>query len=344
MKNLNAYTAIIISFLLFSCDKDANIDTIEPSINDSISELSDGYVLYSFMGDKTIHLIDTNGNDVKTWASSNRTSGGYYLSNNKTLLRLSSTPYASTGTFSGGGAVAGNIEELDGDSNVIWSIQRDSDTGTFHHDFKEIDKNTIIALTWELVNYNGKDYWNENILLIDKTSTSVLWEWNAIEDGGIIPLANDKVDFLHFNSIDYNDGVILISSRNKNELYLINKESKEITATLSVNGTLSGQHDATLLDNGNILVFNNEAGNNKSEVIELTRSDELVWQYSNDFYSDHISGVYRLESGNTIICSGVEARIIEVTATREEVWDFSPESSNVNKPSEIFKIRKYSSY
>ncbi|WP_445735774.1 arylsulfotransferase family protein [Mariniflexile sp.] len=344
MKHLKIFIAIIASFLIFSCEKDSNSNNIETPIEDTVSKLSDGYVLYSFMGDKTIHLIDTIGNDVKTWTSAYRTSGGYYLSKNKTLLRLGSTPEASTGIFSGGGAVGGVIEELDDNSNVIWSIRKDSNSATFHHDFKEVDENTIIALTWELVAYNGNEYWNENILLIDKTSDSIIWEWNAINDGALIPNENDKTDFLHFNSIDYKNGSILISSRGQNKLYLINKESKEITATLSVNGTLSGQHDATLLDNGNILVFNNNAGNNKSEVLEITKSDALIWQYSNNFYSDHISGVYRLESGNTIICSGIEARIIEVTQAGEEVWDYTPESTNTTKSSEIFKIRKYSSY
>jgi hypothetical protein len=348
---------LIIAFSIFSCEKDSGNNIIETSINDSITEtpiddtvtemaskLSNGYVLYSFMGDKTVHLIDTMGNDVKSWTSTYRTAGGYYLSENKTLLRLGSTPEASTGVFSGGGAVGGFIEELDGNNNVIWSFRRDSDTSTFHHDFKEIDENTIIALTWELVEYNAKDYWNENILIIDKTSNLVVWEWNAIEDGDIIPQASDKVDLLHFNSIDYKDGDILVSSRTKNELYIISKESKEITATLSANGTLSGQHDAALLDNGNVLVFNNNADNNKSEILEITKSDELVWQYSNDFYSDHISGAYRLESGNTIICSGVEGRFIEVTETGEEVWDYSPEITDTDTPSEIFKVRKYSNY
>ncbi|MCL5129896.1 arylsulfotransferase family protein [Algibacter sp. L4_22] len=344
MKHLKFLIIIIIGFLIFSCEKDSNSDNIETPIDDTISKLSDGYVLYSFMGDKTIHLIDTIGNDVKSWTSSFQTSGGSYLSKNNNLLRLGSTPEAKAGVFSSGGAVGGIIEELDDNSNVIWSVQKDSDDSTFHHDFKEVDENTIIALTWELLEYNGEEYWNENILLIDKTSNSVIWEWSAINDGGLIPNDNDKTDFLHFNSIDYKNGSILISSRSQNKLYLINKESKEITTTLSVNGTLSGQHDATLLDNGNILVFNNNAGNNKSEVLEITKLDELIWQYSNDFYSDHISGVYRLESGNTIICSGIEARIIEVSETGEEVWDYSPESTNTNKSSEIFKIRKYSSY
>jgi len=341
MKYIIKITIIIVVFLMISCEKNSNEDT-DTQTDDTVSKLSDGYVLYSFMGDKTIHLIDTTGRDVKTWTTEFQTSGGAYLSKNKNLVRLGATPEAKTGVFSGGGAVGGIIEELDENSNVIWYIQKDSETATFHHDFKEVDENTIITLTWELLEYNGKEYWNENILMINKTNNSVIWQWHAINDGELIPNETDKTDFLHFNSIDYKNGSILVSSRSQNKLYLIDEESKKITATLSVNATLSGQHDATFLDNGNILVFNNNAGNNTSEVLEITKMDEIIWQYSNNFYSDHISGAYRLESGNTIICSGVEARFIEVTEAEEEVWNYSPESTNTT--SEIFKIRKYSNY
>jgi len=344
MKNLNILTIIILCLVITSCQEEGDSNNLETTTDNTVNKVSDGYVLYSFMGDKTISLIDSTGNEIKSWTSEYRTSGGYYLSENKTLIRLGSTPDAATGIYSGGGAVGGIIEELDDNSNVIWSIRRDTESSTFHHDFKEIDENSIIALTWQLLNYNDNEYWNEKILIIDKASNSVIWEWDAIEDGGLIPQNNDKTDFLHFNSIDYRDGTILTSSRNQNKLYLIDKESKEITASISANGSLSGQHDASLLENGNILVFNNNAGNNKSEILELTKSDELIWQYSNDFYSDHISGVYRLESGNTIICSGVEARFIEITPQKEEVWDYTAISNNSNRVSEIFKIRKYSDY
>lgn len=338
MNYLNKLIILTSCALFFTCDSD--IDTVE----ELVTAPSDGYVLYAFMGDTTIHLIDTLGNDVKTWTSSNRTSGAAYLSKTNNLLRLGTTPEANTGVFSGGGAVGGLIEELNSDSDVVWSIRKEDSEATFHHDFKEIDAQNIVALSWELVNYNGNIYWNENILWIDKTSNEVIWSWSAIDDGELTPNATSQKDFLHFNAVDYKDGEILVSSRSQNSLYIINKESKTITASLTANGILSGQHDATFLENGNILVFNNNAGPNASEVLELSRSDEIAWSYSNDFYSNHISGVSRLDNGNTIICSGVEARFIEVTESGQEVWDFIPEHTVTFNSEEIFKIRKYTSY
>lgn len=328
--------SVFIAILFFACEKKSD--------DEEVSKITPGYVLYSFIGDKTTHLIDSMGNDVKTWTSSYKSAGGYYLSGNKTLLRLGLTENARLGAFSKGGAVAGIIEELDDNSNVIWSMRRDSDTCTFHHDFKEIDENTIIALSWELIEYNNNNFWNENVQIIDKTSKSIIWEWSAFKDGNIIPATTDNDDYLHFNSVDYKNNTILISARSQNKVYLIDRESKIITAVLTIGNTLSGQHDATFLDNGNILIFNNNVGNKKSVVIEVTTSDEVFWEYSNDFYSDHISGASRLESGNTLICSGVEARFIEVTSNGEEVWDYTQEGTDSDKSSEVFKVRKYSNY
>jgi len=334
---------LVVLCSLWACGS----DEVGPSETDPDIEstnVTTGYVLYSFIGDNTTHLIDSLGVDVKTWSSSYSSSGSYYLSENKNLLRLGKSPNVSNGSFSSGGLVAGVIEELDDSSEVVWSVQKADDEGTFHHDFKEIDANTIIALTWELRAYNNSEYWNEVVIIIDKSDNSIIWEWSAMDDGGIFPVNNNNADYLHFNSVAYKDGNILLSSRSKNTLYVINKESKVITQSITASGALSGQHDATFLDNGNILVFNNNAETNKSAILEITLADEVVWSYSNSFYSDHISGAQRLDSGNTLICSGVEGRFIEVTESGEEVWDFTPEIINSNKPSEIFKIRRYVDY
>ena len=324
--------------LLISCDKD------EVASDESSPDITEGYVLYAYIGDNTTHLIDSLGVDVKTWSSSYSASGSCYLSENKNLLRLGKLPRVNNGSFSTGGLVAGVLEELDDNSEVVWSVQKADDEATFHHDFKEIDTNTIIALSWELRTYNDADYWNEVIIVLDKTDNSIIWEWSAMDDGGMFPANNDKADYLHFNSVDYKDGNILVSSRNQNTLYIINKDSKAITHSITGAGTLSGQHDATFLDNGNVLVFNNVAATNSSTVLEITQADELVWSYTGNFYSNRISGAQRLGSGNTLICSGVEGRFIEVTEAGEMVWDFTPEITNTSKPSEVFKIRKYSDY
>ena len=50
-----------------------------------------------------------------------------------------------------------------------------------------------------------------------------------------------------------------------------------------------------------------------------------VWSYTDpvptDMYAPIISGAQRLPNGNTLICSGVQGRVLEVTPDGRIVWD-----------------------
>jgi hypothetical protein len=114
---------------------------------------------------------------------------------------------------------------------------------------------------------------------------------------------------------------------------------------------LFGQHDATFVDGAgdtpNLLVFNNGSGRpgdtNWSSVVEIAlpfdpetgfhREEKSafgpaapVWTYSapnkTDFYSSFISGAQRLAGGNTLIVSGAQGRLFEVTPSGEIVWEY----------------------
>src|SRR5262249_38315392 len=97
---------------------------------------------------------------------------------------------------------------------------------------------------------------------------------------------------------------------------------------------------------GHLLLFNNgngRQGGNYSSVDELVLPvdaqgryackpgaaygpDKPVWSYAapnkSDFYSSFISGTQRLPNGNTLICSGANGTIFEVTPSKEVVWKY----------------------
>jgi hypothetical protein len=54
--------------------------------------------------------------------------------------------------------------------------------------------------------------------------------------------------------------------------------------------------------------------------------EKPVWSYAapkkSDFYSFFISGAHRLPNGNTLICSGVNGTVFEVTPDKEVVWKY----------------------
>lgn len=115
--------------------------------------------------------------------------------------------------------------------------------------------------------------------------------------------------------------------------------------------TLFEQHDIRWIEKGlpgagHLLVFNNNAkGPNgpHSAVLELvppTLNDgsyvvpdqgpfgpaEPIWKYEapdkKSFHSGFISGAQRLSGGNTLICSGADGRIFEVTREGKIVWEY----------------------
>lgn len=94
-----------------------------------------------------------------------------------------------------------------------------------------------------------------------------------------------------------------------------------------------GIHQPTFLPNGNWLLFDNAVeytseDDAASGVIEYTfPSKERVWQYTGvpegqHFYSRFSSLAQRLENGNTLIVVSNEGRAIEVTPTKERVWEY----------------------
>ncbi len=115
---------------------------------------------------------------------------------------------------------------------------------------------------------------------------------------------------------------------------------------------LFNQHNAHwippgLAGEGHMLVFNNGSGRpggDSSSVDEIvlpvdsqgqyTRNRrgpygpaQAVWTYSapkkSDFYSFFISGAQRLPNGNTLICSGFNGTVFEVTPDKEVVWKYA---------------------
>lgn len=120
---------------------------------------------------------------------------------------------------------------------------------------------------------------------------------------------------------------------------------------------LFGQHDAQWIPpgcpgEGNIIIFNNgecRPDGEYSTIEEITpplKADgtyevvegeafgppKPVWRYvaekKEDFSSSFISGVQRLANGNTLICSGVQGWVFEVTPKGEIVWEHKKETAS----------------
>ncbi|UCC41837.1 MAG: hypothetical protein JSV96_13350 [Candidatus Aminicenantes bacterium] len=142
-------------------------------------------------------------------------------------------------------------------------------------------------------------------------------------------------DIFHSNCVeiikrDINDvlkkGNVLICSRRLDLIGIFDVKEEKLVWTWG-KGQLEGPHNSTILENGNILIFDNGIRRKYSRVIELNpQTEEIVWQYLADppesFYSYWGGGNQRLPNGNTLITDANNGRVFEITKGGEIVWEF----------------------
>jgi hypothetical protein len=184
-------------------------------------------------------------------------------------------------------------------------------------------------------------------------------------------------DWLHINSVDYNAEFdqLILSSHSFSEVWIIDHSTTTAEAASHSGGAsnkggdilyrwgnpqtydqgtnndqlLFKQHDAqwidkSLIDDGKIMIFNNQAGSpsNYSEVNVIDPPVDLNGNYSysgttylpvnfhwsyksqipTDFYASNISGAQRLPNGNTLICDGPVGQFFEVDYSGNIVWKY----------------------
>lgn len=142
-------------------------------------------------------------------------------------------------------------------------------------------------------------------------------------------------DIVHSNALEIIDrdinglckkGGILICSRELNAVGVIDIKRERLIWSWG-QGELDGPHDPTILDNGNILVFDNGLVRGYSRVIEIDPiSREIVWEYKADppekFFSVDRGACQRLPNGNTLITDTDNGHVFEITRTGEVAWEF----------------------
>lgn len=189
---------------------------------------------------------------------------------------------------------------------------------------------------------------------------NTVWEWHGIEhfdpDIDIIGMVHPREEWTHVNDVDVMpNGNILSSSRHLDGVFIIDRQSGDIIwrwgyvayldketgliehRNVREPDNMGGPHDAHIIPEGlegagNMLVYDNAMYNYVSRAVEVDiKTGEVVWQSEAEFgiegyvagrvhFSPFISGAQRLPNGNTLICSGANGVIFEVTKDKEVVW------------------------
>ena len=154
---------------------------------------------------------------------------------------------------------------------------------------------------------------------------------------GYLDLREPWGDIFHTNTVELLDGHfaerspifkagnVLISVRELNVIAIVDLEAEAVVWALS--GMWCRQHHPTMLNNGNMLLFDNLGHGGRSKVIEFDPlTQEVVWSYgttpSEDFFSKTCGTCERLPNGNTLITESDNGRAFEVTPDNEIVWEF----------------------
>jgi hypothetical protein len=265
------------------------------------------------------------------------------LSNGHLLLRAH--PPRDPGITAGfpGGAAA--LLELDWDSQVVWEYRNPM----MHLDFERLPNGNTLVLQWSILTpeltsaihggYKRDD--DPDQMLGDMVSEvtnngTVVWEWRSwehlsLEVDVICPLENRR-EWTHQNAVNVTaGGDMLVSFRKTSTVGIVDRASGAFRWKWGP-GVISHQHYPVMLDNGNVLLFDNGShgyglGVTCSRVIEVDpATNDIAWDYRGDppfaFYSPVISGAERLPNGNTLICEGSAGRLFEVTANKEVVWEY----------------------
>lgn len=302
-----------------------------------------GFTLFSRNFSNQVWLIDIDGNVVHEWETTGGATHFNYLLPNGNLWvceRLEEGPKVVSGK-------SGRMREYDWDGNVVWEHLDDHQ----HHDGRRLENGGAVYIAWFPLSdedaaqvegglagteVDGDKIYGEVIREVD-TEGNVVWEFynngpEFIENYKIHPLA-PREEYGHANTVaPLPNGDYLVSYRVFDLLVIIDRQTGRLKWEYQ-NHSLGGQHDSHMLDNGNILVFangHNSPGGapNTSEVWEIDpESKDIVWRYFPKknpltFWSPHISGCQRLETGNTLICEGGQGCIFEVTPDGEVVWEF----------------------
>ena len=245
------------------------------------------------------------------------------------------------GVFNGLGLV-----KLDKDSNLLWKY-----TGGSHHDLHVGEDGLIYAISHrqkadERIS-RGTDILEDAVTVLDSAGNELrrvsLMEafWNSDYASwlrsGAISLNRRVIDVFHANRIvalddrfsdrvpAFREGNFLLSLRNLNTLVVLDMEEEKIVWSMS--GMWLQQHCPSLMEDGDILLFDNQGNYGSSRILEVDPvTQEVEWSYGgderNDFYSEKYGTVQRLPNGNSLIAESHFGRAIEVTPEGDIVWEF----------------------
>ena len=302
-----------------------------------------GYTLFSEMGNNNVWFIDMKGRIVHRWKMSLCLRGHYgVLLPNGNLLYAGKTGKEPLPEFGGS---LGILMEVDWNGKVVWKYEDEY----MSHDFFRMKNGNTMVLRWIRTpddiaakvkgGVSGSEregvMWSDGLHEINPQG-KVVWEWKSHEhfdfDKDVICPVNLRDRWGQANAVHVMpDGNVLLSFAYMDLIEIVDKATAHIKWRWGGTGELGFQHNPNVLDNGNILLFDNgryrPQAPDYSRVIEINpETNKVEWEYMGEpphsFYASFMGGAQRLPNGNTLICESAHGRFFEVTPEGEIVWEY----------------------
>jgi len=326
-----------------------------------------GYNLYCSRTSPEAFLIDMSGAVVQRWS--------YPQADSRTW------DYALL--LEGGDLMVLNkfvsVFRLDRHSNLVWEQSLE-----VHHEIVEDGDGNFYVIRREKEPYRGVEVRFASILHLDPEGNT-LDRWSTYDSLEEIRQKLDRrsfldnildsldvgdpsakrlsgkpkvYDYFHLNAVTllpdtplgredsrFAEGNLLICLRNVNQIAVLDRTSKEVTWVWG-EGILEWPHHPTMVENGNILVFDNGIVRGYSRVVEVDPlGGTIEWEYIASpppvFNSPRKGSAQRLPNGNTLICEGDKGRTFEVTSDGEPVWDWLNPHFEEGRRVQVYRMIRY---
>lgn len=332
-----------------------------------------GYNLYGVHRFSMAELIDEEGNVINSWSLTPRhTWERAELLPNGDLLAIGIEMSLKPGRRRLG-SIPDDVRyvmRLNWEGQVLWKQKLRA-----HHDIEVAPSGKLLLLTFQrrIVHnlHPTVDTREDQLTLLEQDGTviesrSILQAVSRHPE--IFPLQRVKpntntrppsLDVFHSNSVEwmyqqhlvgkhpiYDLDNILVCFRHQDRVAVFNWTRNEVVWAWG-RGQLIGPHDAQILENGHMLLFDNGIGRGYSRAIELDPlTKKIVWKYQADpptsFYTISRGSVQRLPNGNTLMAESDKGRAVEVTPSGEIVWEFiCPHKNEQGERATIVRMNRF---
>ena len=233
----------------------------------------------------------------------------------------------------------GHLTEMTPLGEVVNRFERGGQWGAPHHDVTVLDDGRVIYPSQEVIvvddsaNGGAEEFKVGHLRVWDPESGRVERVWDSTEawdvrdpNQRVVPTPRgNRVDWTHLNSVTIGPrGNFILSFRARHQVISLSPDFRTIEWQLGGPGSdyefpdpadrFYGQHTASQLANGNVLVFDNgwlrpdAEGGQYSRALELRLDDQAgtavkVWEYrpDPDIFSLGSGSAYRLRNGSTLV-------------------------------------------